>query len=105
MERRSDKPRTGYLPNGELKNLIYLPFVFPVRNHQASSFGSMVNITASHLRVSEISTSDFHPTIFHRMAAFDARNGPVAQMPHRETRALVVAKEPTGANTAQTPDT
>ena len=105
MERRSDKLRTGHLPNGKLKNLIYLPFAFPVRNHQASSFGSTVNITASHPRVSEISTSDFRPTILHRMAAFDARNGPVAQTPDQETRALVVAKEATGANTARTPDT
>ena len=39
------------------------------------------------------------------MAAFDARNGSVAQMPDQETRAFVVAKEATGANIARTPDT
>ena len=39
------------------------------------------------------------------MATFDARNDPVAPMSNRGTRALVVAKEGTGANTAQTPDT
>ena len=35
----------------------------------------------------------------------DARNDPVAQMSDRGTRALVVVKEGTGANTARTPDT
>ena len=60
-----------------------LPFAFPVRDHQAISFGSTVSITASRLRVNEISTSDFHRTILLRTATFDACNGPVAQMPYR----------------------
>ena len=38
-------------------------------------------------------------------AIFDARNSPVVPISDRGTRALVVAKEGTGANTAQTPDT
>ena len=38
------------------------------------------------------------------MATINARNGPVAQMSDRGTRALVVMKECTGANTARTPD-
>ena len=37
-------------------------------------------------------------------ATIDARNGPVAQMSDRGTRALVVVKERTGANTTRTPD-
>ena len=108
MERRSDKPRTGHLPKGKAKNLTSLTFAFPGRNHQGSSFGSTVNITASHPRVNKTSTSDFHQTILHRTATFDARNGPVSKrlpMSDRGTRALVVAKEGTGANTARTPDT
>ena len=32
MERRSDKPRTGYLPNGKVKNLTNLSFKFPLKN-------------------------------------------------------------------------
>ena len=56
----------------------------------------MVNITTSHTRINETSTSDFHQTILNRTATSDARNGPVA---------WVVAKEGTGANTARTPDT
>ena len=39
------------------------------------------------------------------MATFDASNGPVASTSDRWTRALVVAKEGTGANTARNPDT
>ena len=105
MERRSDKPRTGHLPKGKLKHLTKLPFAFPVRNHQASSFGSTMNITASHLRVNETSTSDFHRTILLRTAPISAHNGPVAQMSDWGKRALVVVKEGTGVNTAQTPDT
>ena len=38
------------------------------------------------------------------MATINARNGPVAQMSDRGTRALVLVKEGTGANTARTPD-
>ena len=105
MERRSDKPRTEHLPNGKVKNLTNLPFALPVRNHQASSFGSTVNITASHPRVNETSTSDFHQTNFTQTATFDARNDQVAPMSDRETRALVVVKERTGANIARTSDT
>ena len=65
----------------------------------------MVNITASHPRVNKTSTSDFQQTILHRTATCDARNGPVVPMSDRGTRALVVAKEGTGANTARIPDT
>ena len=64
-----------------------------------------MNITDSHKRVNEISISDFHRIILHRTGTSDVRNGPVAQMSDQETRALVVVKEGTGANTAQTPDT
>ena len=64
-----------------------------------------MNITASHLRVNKTSTSDFNQTILHRTATFDAHNVPVVPMSDRGTRALVVAKEGTGANTAGTPDT
>ena len=64
-----------------------------------------MNITASHPRVSETSTSDFRRTILPSTAFIDARNGPVAQMSDCGTRALVVMKEGTGANTVQTPDT
>ena len=39
------------------------------------------------------------------MATFDASNGTVASTSNRWTRALVVAKEGTGANTARNPDT
>ena len=60
------------------KHLTNLPFAFPVRNHQTSSFGSMVNITASHPRVNEISTLDFHRTVLHGTATIDAPNGSVA---------------------------
>ena len=105
MERRSDKPRTAHLPKGKAKDLTSLTFEFPSRKHQGSSFGSTVNITASHLRVNKTSTSDFQQTILHRTATFDARNGPVIPMSDRGTRALVVAKEGTGANTARTPGT
>ena len=48
------------------KNLTNLPFALPVRNHQASSFGSTVNITASHPRVNETSNLDFHQIILPR---------------------------------------
>ena len=89
MERRSDKPRTGHLPKGKAKNLTNLTFAFPGRNHQ----------------VNKTSTSDFQQTILHRTATFDARNGLVVPMSDRGTRALVVAKEGTGANTARIPDT
>ena len=65
----------------------------------------MVNLTASHPRVNEISTLDFHQTVLPRTATTDARNGPVAQMSDRGTRASVAVKEGTGANTARTPDT
>ena len=105
MERRSGKRKTGHLPKGNLKHVTSLPFAFPVRNHQASSFGSMVNITASHLRVNEISTSDFHRAVLPRTATINAHNGPVAQMSDREQRTSIVVKEGTGANTARTPDT
>ena len=37
IERRSEKPRTGHLPNTKVKNLTNLPFTFPVRNHQTSN--------------------------------------------------------------------
>ena len=97
--------RTGYLPKGKLKHLTNLPFAFPVRNLQASSYGSTVNITASHPRVNETSTSDFHRTVLPRTSTIDARNGPIAQMSDRGTRALAVVKEDTGANTARTPGT
>ena len=59
-ERRLDKSRTGHLPNGKVKSLTNLPLTLPVRDNQASSFGSTVNIIASHLRVNETSTSDFY---------------------------------------------
>ena len=65
----------------------------------------MVNITTSHPRVNEISTLDFHRTVLPSTATIDAHNGPVAQMSNRGTRALVVVKEGTGANTGRTPDT
>ena len=51
------------------------------------------------------STSDFHRTILPRTATIDSRNGPVAQISDRGTRALVAVKEGTSANTAGTPDT
>ena len=105
MEKRLDKARTGQLPNVKVKSLTNLPFTFPVRDQQASSFGSTVNITASHPRINETSTSDFHQTTLPRTATFDGRNGPVAPISDRETRVLIAAKEGTGANTAQTPDT
>ena len=105
MERRSNKPRTGHLPKRKLKHLTKLPFAFPVRNHQAISSGSTVNITASHPRVNETSTSDFHRTVLPRTATIDARIGPIAQISDRGTRALVVVKEGTDANTARTPKT
>ena len=105
MERRSGQPKTGHLPKGNLKHLTNLSFAFPVRNHQASSFGSMVNITVSQYRVNEISTLDFHRAVLPRTATIDVHNGPVAQMSDRGTRALVVVKEGTGANTARTSDT
>ena len=44
MEKRLDKPRTGHLPNRKVRSLTNLPFAFPVRDQQASSFGSTVNI-------------------------------------------------------------
>ena len=94
MERRSDKPRTGHLPNRKVKNITNLPFAFPVRNHQASSFGLTVNITDLHPRINETST-DFHRKNLPRTASFDAHNGSVAPMSDRGTR----------VNTAQTPDT
>ena len=56
------------------------------------SFGSTVNITTSHLRVSETSTSDFHQTTSPRTATFDECNGPVAPISDRGTRVLVAAK-------------
>ena len=52
-------------------------------------------------RVNETSTSDSHRTILPRTATIDAHNGPVAQMSIRGTRALVVVKEDTSANTAE----
>ena len=48
MEKRLDKPRTGHLPNRKVRSLTNLPFAFPARDQQASSFGLTVNITASH---------------------------------------------------------
>ena len=105
MERRSDKPRTGHLPKRKLKHRTNLPFEFSVRNHQLSSFGSMVKIMAAHPTVNQTSTSDFHQTTLPRMATMDARNDPVVQMSDRGTRALVMVKEGTGANTTRTPDT
>ena len=36
------------------------------------------------------------------MATIDARNGPIAQISDRGTRALVVVKEDTNANTGRT---
>ena len=91
--------------NGKLKHLTNLPFAFPVRTLQASSFGLTMNLTASAPGVNETSISDFHRTILPRTATFDAQNGPVAQMSDRGTPALVAAKEGTGANTARTLDT
>ena len=105
MERRSDKPRTGHLPKAKANNLTNLTFAFPGRKHKGSSFGSTMNITASHPRVNKTSASDFHQTILHRTATFDARNDPVVPISDRGTRVLVVAKKGTGANTARTPDT
>ena len=104
MERRSGKSRTGHLPKGKLKHLTNLPFAFPVRNHQASSFGSTVNITTSQPE-STTPTSDFHRTTLPRTATIEVHNSLVAQMSDRGTRALVAVKEGTGANIAQTPDT
>ena len=40
--------KTRGLTKRKTKHLTNLPFTFPVRNYQASSFGSAVNITASH---------------------------------------------------------
>ena len=105
MEKRLGKPRTGHLRNSKVKILTNLSFVFSVRDQQASSSGSMVNITASYPQVNETSTSDFHQTTSPRTATFDARNGPVAPTSGRWTRALVVTKEGTGANTTRNPDT
>ena len=66
----------------------------------------MVNITASHPLVNEISTLDFHRTVLPRTASINAPNDPVDQMPDRGTHAsVVVVKEGTGANTARTPVT
>ena len=65
----------------------------------------MVKITASHSRINETSTSDFHQVTSPRTAIFDARSDPAAPMWEQGTRALVVAKEGTGANTAPTLDT
>ena len=93
------------LPKGKLKHVTNLPFAFPVRNHQASSFRLTVNITASHPRVHETSTSYFYWTILPRTGTIDARNGPIPQMSDRRIRALVVMKEGTGANTTRTSDT
>ena len=59
-------------------------------------------MAASHPRVNETSTSDFHQTVLPRMATIDARNGPIAQISDRGTRALVVVKEGTNANTGRT---
>ena len=107
MEIRSDKPRTGNLPKEKLKHLTSLPSAFPVRNHQASSFGSTVNITALHPRVTkpqpQISIEQLYPGRL--WPSNDSRKGPVAQISDRGTRALVVVKEGTGVNTARTPDT
>ena len=64
-----------------------------------------MSITASHPRVNEISTLDFHRAVLPRATTIDAHNSPVAQMSDRGTRASAVAKEGTGANTARTPDT
>ena len=64
-----------------------------------------MNITASHPRVNEISTLDFHRGVLPRTATIDAHNVPVAQISDRGTRVSVVVKEGTGANTARTPDT
>ena len=63
-----------------------------------------MNITALHPRINETST-DFHQTVLPRTATFDSLNGLVAPMSDRGTRALVVAKEGTGANKSRTPDT
>ena len=104
MEKRLDKRRTGHLPNRKVK-LTNLPFAFPVRDQQVSTFGSTVNITASHPRINETSTSDFHQTTATRTATFDAPNSPVAPTSGQGTRALVVAKEGTDANTTRNPDT
>ena len=65
----------------------------------------MVNTTALHPRVNEISTLDFHRTALPRTATIDSQNGPVAQMSDPGTRASAAVKEGTGANTARTPDT
>ena len=105
MERRLDKPRTGHLPNGKLKILTNLPFAFPVRDHRASSFRLAVNITASHpLRTPEptklqpqISIKQLQPGWLLSTHAICL----VAPMSDQGTRALVVAKEGTGANTAR----
>ena len=48
---------------------------------------------------------DFHRTVLPRTATIDAHIGPVAQISDRGTRALVVVKEGTDANTARTPNT
>ena len=101
---RIDGKNNGFTPPSQ-RNFNYLPFAFPVRNHQARSFGSMVKIMASHPRVNEISTLDFHRTVLPRTATIDAHNGPVAEMSDRGTRASFAVKEGTGANTARTPDT
>ena len=82
------------------KSLTNLLFTFPVRDQPVSSFRSMVNIRASHLRVNETSTSDFHQTTLPRTTTFDGRNGPIAPMSYWGTRVFVVAKDSTGVNTA-----
>ena len=100
MERRSDKPRPRHLPKRKVKNLTNIPFAFQISDSQCR-----VPIHGFTPPGQQTSTSDFHQTILPRMATFDSRNGSVAPMSDRGTRALVVAKEGTGANTARTPDT
>ena len=105
MEKRLDKSTTGHLPNRKVKSLTNLHFAFPVRDQQARSFGSTINLAALQPRINETLTSDFHQTTSPRTATFDVRNGPVTSMSDRGTGALVVAKEGTVANTVRTTDT
>ena len=58
-ERRSEKPKTGHLPKGNLKHLTNLPFAFAVRTIRPAVLvdGEHNGFTP---RVNQISTSDSH---------------------------------------------
>ena len=64
-----------------------------------------MKIMASHPRINETLTSDFHHIASPGMATFDACNGPVATISNLGTRDLVAAKESTDENTVPILDT